>query len=44
MQFVDSKGLGYVVGAPTDVVLDEENVVQPDILFISRLSIGPLIR
>lgn len=36
MQFVESKGLGYVVDAPTDVVLDEENVVQPDILFISK--------
>ncbi len=36
MHFVESKVLGYVVDAPTDVVLDEENVVQPDILFISR--------
>ena len=36
MHFVEIKGLGYVVDAPTDVVLDEENVVQPDILFISR--------
>lgn len=36
MQFVESKNLGYVVDAPTDVILDEENVVQPDILFISR--------
>lgn len=35
MQFVEAKGLGYVVTAPTDIVLDEENVVQPDILFIS---------
>lgn len=36
MRFVEKKGLGYVVDAPTDVVLDEVNVVQPDILFISR--------
>ncbi len=36
MRFVETKGLGYVVDAPTDVVLDEENIVQPDILFISR--------
>lgn len=36
MRFVEARGLGYVVDAPTDVVLDEENVVQPDILFISR--------
>lgn len=34
--FVEKYGLGYVVDAPTDVVLDEENVVQPDILFISK--------
>ncbi|TVL99332.1 MAG: Uma2 family endonuclease [Candidatus Brocadia sp. WS118] len=34
--FVEKHGLGYVVDAPTDVILDEENVVQPDILFISR--------
>ncbi len=34
--FVEKHGLGYVVDAPTDVVLDEENVVQPDILFISK--------
>mgnify|MGYP003438912923 FL=1 len=36
MRFVEKKDLGYVVDAPTDVVLDEVNVVQPDILFISR--------
>ncbi|NUO09096.1 MAG: Uma2 family endonuclease [Candidatus Brocadia sp.] len=34
--FVEKYGLGYVVDAPTDVILDEENVVQPDILFISN--------
>ncbi|MBI4716147.1 MAG: Uma2 family endonuclease [Nitrospirae bacterium] len=30
------KGLGEVFFAPCDVVLDNENVFQPDILFISR--------
>jgi len=39
-KFVEEKGLGYVVDAPTDVVLDEENIVQPDILFISRGNKG----
>ena len=34
--FVEKHGLGYLVDAPTDVVLDAENVIQPDILFISR--------
>ena len=34
--FVEKHGLGYIVSAPTDVVLDEENVVKPDILFISK--------
>ena len=33
--FVNEKGLGEVFIAPCDVVLSEENVVQPDILFIS---------
>ena len=32
----EKQGIGYVVSAPTDVVLDEENVVQPDIIFISK--------
>jgi Uma2 family endonuclease len=36
MRFVEKKDFGYLVDAPTDVVLDEVNVVQPDILFISR--------
>ena len=34
--YVEKQALGFVVSAPTDVVLDEENVVQPDILFISK--------
>lgn len=35
-RFVREKGLGKVFDAPCDVYLDEEIVVQPDILFISR--------
>ena len=34
--FVEGKGLGTVVLAPFDVVLSKENVVQPDILYVSR--------
>ena len=34
--FADINSLGHVVSAPMDVVLDDENVVQPDILFVSN--------
>ena len=39
-QYVKEKGLGKVLFAPVDVVLDEENVVQPDIIFIAREHLG----
>lgn len=35
-KFVTENGLGEVFYAPCDVYLDDENVVQPDILFISK--------
>jgi len=35
-RFVVENDLGEVFDAPYDVYLDDENVVQPDILFISR--------
>lgn len=35
-KFAKEKGAGQVFIAPYDVYLDEENVVQPDILFISK--------
>ena len=36
--FVENALLGAVVIAPLDVVLSEENVVQPDIVFVSNRS------
>ncbi|MDE0079088.1 MAG: Uma2 family endonuclease [Caldilineaceae bacterium] len=33
--FVEDKNLGVVYSAPTDVVLSETHVVQPDLMFIS---------
>lgn len=40
-KFVREKGQGKVFDAPCDVYLDDENVLQPDIMYISeeRLSI-----
>ena len=35
-KFVTEKDLGEVFDAPCDVHLDDENVVQPDILFITK--------
>ena len=35
-EFVTQNSLGEIFYAPCDVYLDEENVVQPDILFISQ--------
>ncbi|HHT9118293.1 MAG TPA: Uma2 family endonuclease [Candidatus Hypogeohydataceae bacterium YC38] len=35
-QFVQEKRLGIVYFAPLDVVLSQEDVVQPDIIFISK--------
>lgn len=39
-RFIIERNLGEVFDAPCDVYLDGENVVQPDILFISRDKLG----
>ena len=38
--FVSSNQLGQVAFAPFDVILSDEDVVQPDLLFISRVRQG----
>jgi Uma2 family endonuclease len=38
--FVEQRSLGLVLEAPMDVELDEDNVFQPDILFISNERLG----
>ncbi|MDI6893276.1 MAG: Uma2 family endonuclease [Bacillota bacterium] len=39
-EWVEGRQLGEVYDAPTDVVLSEHNVVQPDIFYISRERLG----
>ncbi|MBF0458051.1 MAG: Uma2 family endonuclease [Nitrospirae bacterium] len=39
-QFIKKNGLGYIVTAPTDVILSDVNIVQPDIVFISKARRG----
>jgi len=39
-QHVRGSGLGQILEAPCDVILSEENVVQPDILFVRKERIG----
>src|SRR6266850_8176217 len=38
--FVKRNKLGRVFIAPLDVILDEENVVQPDLVFVSTTNLG----
>lgn len=38
--FVKAKNSGKVFNAPFDVILDENNVVQPDLLFISNKNLN----
>src|SRR6266576_3809052 len=39
-QFVKQRKLGRIFIAPIDVVLDSENTVQPDIVFVSAANAG----
>ena len=34
--YIEESGLGYMLAAPMDVVLSERDIVQPDLLFISK--------
>ena len=40
IQHVEEKHIGEILHAPYDVVLSEENVVQPDILFVRKERAG----
>ena len=42
--FVEERHLGEVFSAPTDVVLSDSDVVEPDLLFISRERMGIITR
>jgi len=39
-QYVRHRNLGVILDAPYDVILSEENVVQPDILFVRKERLG----
>lgn len=41
---VEANKIGEVLFAPVDVVLDEKNVVQPDLVFVSNANAGLLER
>jgi Uma2 family endonuclease len=40
IQHTEDKGLGEILHAPYDVIFSEENVVQPDILFVCKERAG----
>lgn len=41
---VQERGLGEILAAPTDVILDRSTVVQPDLLFVSTARLGMISR
>jgi Uma2 family endonuclease len=44
VEWIEDQGLGEVFNAPMDVVLDQHNVVQPDLLFISKERLGVITK
>jgi Uma2 family endonuclease len=42
-RIIDEKHLGTLIIAPFDVILDDRNIVQPDLLFVSNRNLS-LIR
>ncbi|MEW6227312.1 MAG: Uma2 family endonuclease, partial [Bacillota bacterium] len=40
MEWIEDRGLGEVYDAPLDVVLSKYDVVQPDLLYVSRDRLG----
>jgi Uma2 family endonuclease len=42
MAQIEAKGLGEIFNAPFDVVFSDENIAQPDLLFICRERLGLL--
>ena len=44
LAFVEDGDLGKVIAAPADVALSDANVVQPDLLFVSREREGIITR
>jgi Uma2 family endonuclease len=42
--FVKKNKLGHLFFAPVDVVLDEENTVQPDLVFVAKNNLGIIQR
>ncbi|KWT94372.1 Uma2 family endonuclease [Candidatus Magnetominusculus xianensis] len=34
--YIEKTGVGFIVTAPTDVILSDYNVVQPDLLFVAK--------
>ena len=43
LERLEDQGIGRVYNAPLDVVLSEHNVVQPDLLFISKDRLGRIM-
>ena len=40
--YIKTRSLGQLLPSPIDVVLDSENIVQPDLTFVGRSSLGTI--